>query len=78
MFYYVRALETKQTDETLGALQDIVNEVNCRYKTRVIFRLHSDRAHELCGERVRDHFRPQGIRVTSTAGYEPNAKPRAE
>ena len=27
---------------------------------------------------MKDHFRNRGIRVTSTAGYEPNANPRAE
>ena len=78
MLYFVRPLETKQTAETADALQDIINEINCMYKTKVIWRLHADRASELSGERIRDHFRPQGIRVTSTAGYEPNANGRAE
>ena len=55
-----------------------MNDIQNRYKTKVIFRMHSDRASELCGERVKDHFRPQGIKVTSTAGYEPNANGRAE
>ena len=78
LVYFVRPLETKNTSPTIKALQDIVNEVHCRYKQKVIFRMHSGRAKELCGERVEDHFRPQGIRITSTAGYEPNANGRAE
>ena len=78
MIYDVKPLGTKQTAETVNALQGIINDINAKYKCKVIWRLHADRASELSGERIREHFRPQGIRVTSTAGYDPNSNGRAE
>ena len=54
MLYYARPLESKHSDETIAALQDIVNDIQCRYKSKVIFRMHSDRASELCGDKVKD------------------------
>ena len=61
MLYFARPLENKETESTVAAIQDMINEINCMYKTKAVFRLHSDRAQELCGERVRDHFRPHGV-----------------
>ena len=40
--------------------------------------MHGDRASELTGEAVSEYFEERGIRVTETAGYEPNANGRAE
>ena len=44
MLYFARPLENKETESTVAAIQDMINEINCRYKTKAVFRLHSDRA----------------------------------
>ena len=43
-----------------------------------VYRIHSDRASELTGDRVHNYVKPNGIRATQTAGHAPNANPRAE
>ena len=78
MLFYVRPLETKNTEETIAAMHDIINGINCRYKTKAVFRLHSDHAQEFSGDRAKDYFRPYGIKATSTAGYDSNSNGRAE
>ena len=75
---FTRFLETKSVKETLPAMQSIINEIHCHFKCKAVFRIHADRAKELTGEEIDDHFCRQGIRVTETPGYEPNANPRAD
>ena len=48
------------------------------FKRKAVYRVHGDRASELTGEAVSEYFEDRGIRVTNTAGYEPNANGRAE
>ena len=64
--------------ETIPALEDIVNEANNLYTRKAAWRVHSDRAGELASPTVKAYFRQKGVRVTSTAGYEPNSNGRAE
>ena len=78
VLYFARFLETKHSSETIPAIEDIVNEVNCMFKCKAVFRIHADKAKELTGDRVKAHFRERGVRITETAGYDPNSNPRAE
>ena len=78
VIYFARFLESKHSSETIPAIEDIVNEVNCMFKCKAVFRIHADRAKELTGDRVKSYFRDKGVRVTDTAGYDPNSNPRAE
>ena len=76
--YFARVLETKNVSETIPALRSIINEVNDLFKCKAVYRMHGDRASELTGEAVTEYFEERGVRVTETAGYEPNANGRAE
>ena len=73
-----RILETESARETLPAMQSIVGEINAYFKRKAVCRIHADRAKDITGEAIDDHFCRQGVRVTETPGYKPNANPRAE
>ena len=63
----------------MPAIQSIVTEINCHFKTKAVYRIHADRAKELTGDYIKGRFNTNwGIRVTETPGHEPNANPRAE
>ena len=70
--YFARFLESKASEETRPAIHDLVNEVNALGKAKAACRIHAGRAPELAGEKVREYCKEKGIRVTSTAGYDPN------
>ena len=46
--------------------------------SNVVYRIHGDKAGELTGPKAKAQFAKQGIRVTSTPGYEPGNNGRAE
>ena len=48
------------------------------HKVKAVYRLHSDRARELSGEKARDIFEQVGVTVMSTENYDSNANGRAE
>ena len=76
--YFARFTETKYPSEAIPALRSIINEINDLFKCKSVYRMHGDRASELTGEAVTNYFEERGVRVTETAGYEPNANGRAE
>ena len=63
---FARFLETKHVDETIPAIEDVVNHVNAIYKCQAVYRIHADRASELVGHNVKSYFKPRGIIVTDT------------
>ena len=81
VLYFTEPLQTKAVKETLPAIQRIVAAVELEFKSPVVHRIHGDKASELTGQAVRDHFAGHGgcgIVVTSTPGGEPNNNGRAE
>merc|ERR1711973_483065 len=76
--YYVEVTATKKSEEVVPAVLRMINRINNVHKVRAVYRLHSDRARELSGEKSRDKFEALGVTVTSTANYDSNANGRAE
>ena len=67
------------TSSCIQALEHIIAKISNEHEgAQVVYRIHGDRASELTGAKVRDHFAPQRIVVTSTPGHEPNNNGRAE
>ena len=78
-WYFVVPLQTKVQEECIAALESVITSIRKEYGgADVVYRIHGDRASELTGEGVVEHFRAQHIAVTKTPGFEPSANGRAE
>ena len=64
--------------DTLLALIRILARIESQHRCKTVFRVHADRAQEVTGDRIGAALAERGIRVSSTAGVEPNANGRAE
>ena len=79
MWYYVVPLESKDADHCIAAMEQVLCKVRAEFEgAQVVHRIHGDREGGLTGERVQRHFAAQGVMVTSTVGFDPNANGRAE
>ena len=47
------------------------------FRCQAVYRIHGDKASQQTGERVDNSFNERGVVVDKTAGFEPNANPRA-
>ena len=68
----------KHLRETIPALNSIVNQMHAQFRRKAVLRIHGDKAGELTGEAVENFFEARGVRVTKTAGHDPNSNGRAE
>ena len=75
--YYTEILVSKKVEDTLPALLKMIARIEAQHRCKAVYRVHSDRAQELTGERIVDELATRGIRVSSTAEVEPNANARA-
>ena len=75
---FVRPLETKRLEEALLAIQSVVNQASALVRCKSVTRIHGDKASELTGEKVEQHFADRGSIATNTGGCGPNANPRAD
>ena len=68
---YIRWLATKEADEVLPRLQEMVTQIRAEFGPEAVRRLHSDRGSQLMAESVAEWAREAGIWKTFTAGYDP-------
>ena len=52
--YFAIFLETNQSEDTIPAILDVVNEINAIYKVKAVYRIHADKAPELAGGTVKE------------------------
>ena len=76
--YVVEILSSKLASETIPAIKRMIARLQRYHRCQCVYRLHSDRAPELCGKSVIDAMADCGVEVTSTVGYDPNGNGRAE
>ena len=76
--YSTEARETNKVVNTIPAVKIIIARSNNLFKIKAVYRLHSDRAQELCGEKMTDAMAEIGVQVTAMSGHDPNANGRAE
>ena len=71
--YLIEILESNSVGDTLPAIHRIITRLERHHRCKCVFRLHSDRAQELCG--AKDSM---AIRGVDTTGKDPNPNGRAE
>ena len=74
--YFVKPLKGKKSKEVMQAIQEIVLQL--RMDNLPVVRIHSDRAHELRSQGLREWSLNNGILLTRTEGQSPQSNGTAE
>ena len=73
----VEILNSRRADEVIMALRRMVVRLNGEHRCQAVYRVHSDQAPELSGEKTKRMLESLGKYKTATAGFDPDANGRA-
>ena len=75
---YTRWLMSKNPEEVLRAVQEIIAAIDAAHGCKSVFRVHSDRGGEFDNNTLRGWLANQGVRYTTTEGHDPSGNGQAE
>ena len=74
---YTRWLMSKNPEEVLKAVQEMVAAIDAAHVTKAVFRVHSDRGGEFDNHLLKGWLSTHGVRYTTTEGHDPSGNGQA-